>query len=99
MVTWGKTLSRDVAKYNITVNNILTGNFDTERLKQLFELQAAAKNVSPEEVLINAKSEIPMKRLGCPEEMANLVTFLASDQASYITGATIPIDGGLLKSI
>jgi len=99
VVTWGKTLSRDVAKYNITVNNILTGNFDTERLKQLFELQAAAKNISPEEVLNNAKTEIPMGRLGHPEEMANLVTFLASEQASYITGTTIPIDGGLLKSI
>ncbi|MBK7098977.1 MAG: SDR family oxidoreductase [Sphingobacteriales bacterium] len=99
VVTWGKTLSRDVAKYNITVNNILTGNFDTERLKQLFELQAATKNISPKEVLNKAKTEIPMLRLGRPEEMANLVTFLASEQASYITGATIPIDGGLLKSI
>lgn len=99
VVTWGKTLARDVAKYNITVNNILTGNFDTERLKQLFELQATAKGVLLEEIYTQAKNDIPMQRLGNPQEMANLVAFLASSQASYLTGATIPIDGGLLKSV
>ena len=86
-------------------------NRPEELIKKIYEEQGQIKDVFftacggslvdlyPGFYFINAKSEIPMKRLGCPEEMANLVTFLASDQASYITGATIPIDGGLLKSI
>lgn len=99
VVAWGKTLSRDVGKYNITVNNILTGNFDTERLTQLFELQAASQNTSLEEIIKKAEADIPLQRLGRPEELANVVTFLASEQASYVTGTSIPVDGGLLKSI
>jgi 3-oxoacyl-[acyl-carrier protein] reductase len=99
VVAWGKTLATAMAPFNITVNNILTGNFDTERLKQLFSLQAAAKNVSLETVTSLAQEGIPARRLGRPEEMGWLVTFLASDQASYITGTSIPIDGGLMKSI
>lgn len=99
VVIWAKTLSRDVAKNNITVNNILTGNFDTERLMQLFSTQANAMGVTPDIVKEHSKKDIPMQRLGKPEEMAYLVTFLASDQASYITGTSIPIDGGLLKGL
>ncbi len=99
VVTWGKTLSKDVAKHNITVNNILTGNFDTERLKQLFQLQAQAQGSSLEQVTQQAQADIPMQRLGKPEEMANLVAFLASEQASYITGTSIAIDGGLIRSL
>ncbi|GAB3421796.1 SDR family oxidoreductase [Niabella aquatica] len=99
VVAWGKTISRDVGKYNITVNNILTGNFDTERLNELFSLQAKAQNTSIEAITKTAEADIPLQRLGRPEELANLVTFLASEQASYITGASIPVDGGLLKSI
>lgn len=96
---WAKTLSRDVAKYGITVNNILTGIFDTERIKELNQLQAKAKGISIEEVLGNLKKSIPMKRIGNPEEFGYLVSFLASEYASYITGTNIPIDGGLIKSL
>ena len=99
ITTWGKTLANAVAKHNITVNNILTGNFDTERLKQLFQSQAGAKGISPDEVYKQSEAAIPMQRLGRPEEMANLVTFLSSEQASYITGTNITIDGGLIKSL
>lgn len=99
VTTWGKTLANAVAKDNITVNNILTGNFDTERLKQLFQGQADAKGVSLEEVYKQSEAAIPMQRLGTPQEMANLVAFLASEQASYITGTNIAIDGGLIKSL
>ena len=96
---WAKTLSRDVAKYGITVNNILTGIFDTERIKELNKLQAKAKGISVEEVFENLKKSIPMKRIGKPEEFGYLVSFLASEYASYITGTNIPIDGGLIKSL
>jgi 3-oxoacyl-[acyl-carrier protein] reductase len=96
---WAKALATEVAKDNITVNSILTGNFDTERLSQLISLQAKAKGVSEEEIKSYRMAAIPMKRFGRPAEYAYLAAFLASDYASYITGASIPIDGGLLKSL
>ncbi len=99
VVAWGKTLSRDLGRFNITVNNILTGNFDTERLTELFEAQAQAQNATLEEIKTKAITDIPLQRLGTAAELANVVTFLASDQAAYITGTSIPVDGGLLKSI
>ncbi|MCH5596952.1 SDR family oxidoreductase [Niabella ginsengisoli] len=99
VVAWGKTLSRDVGKYNITVNNILTGNFDTERLAELFETQAKMLHTTVEEITKKSITDIPLQRLGMPEELANVVAFLASEQAAYVTGASIPVDGGLLKSI
>ncbi|MCF6182916.1 SDR family oxidoreductase [Lutibacter sp.] len=99
VTTWAKTLSLGVAEYGITVNNILTGIFDTERIKGLNNLQAKEKRVSSETILKNLTTSIPMKRLGNPEEFGYLVSFLASDYASYITGINIPIDGGLIKSL
>lgn len=99
VVAWAKTLSKSVAKYNITVNNILTGNFDTERITELFEAQAITQNVSVTEITSRALTDIPAQRLGKPEELANVVAFLASEQAAYVTGTSIPVDGGLLKSI
>lgn len=99
VIMWAKTLSIEVAPYGITVNNILTGIFDTERIKQLNEFQAKAKNSTLEENLKVITNDIPMGRLGKPEEFGNLVAFLASNYAAYITGANIPIDGGFIKSI
>ncbi|MGN7783128.1 SDR family oxidoreductase [Niabella sp. 22666] len=99
VVAWGKTLSRDLGKYHITVNNILTGNFDTERLTELFEAQAKAGNATTEAIKAKAIADIPLQRLGTAAELANVVTFLASEQAAYVTGTSIPVDGGLLKSI
>jgi 3-oxoacyl-[acyl-carrier protein] reductase len=99
VVAWGKTLSRDLGKYHITVNNILTGNFDTERLTELFEAQAKAGNTTTEAIKEKAIADIPLQRLGTAAELANVVTFLASEQAAYVTGTSIPVDGGLLKSI
>jgi len=99
VISWAKTLATDVAKDNITVNNILTGYFDTERIRDLIKVQAAAKKVSEEEMNATMQSNVPMKRFGKPEEYGYLAAFLASDQAAYITGTNIPIDGGLLKSI
>ncbi len=99
VVAWGKTLSRDLGKYNITVNNILTGNFDTERLNELFEAQAREGNTTTKEIKAKAIADIPLQRLGTAAELAHVVTFLASEQAAYVTGTSIPVDGGLLKSI
>ena len=98
VVTWAKTLSRDVAEHQITVNNILTGYFDTERIAQLNAKKAEQLGIKLEEVRANMEEQVPMKRIGKPEEYGALVAFLASEQASYLTGSNIPLDGGLLRS-
>lgn len=95
---WAKTLSTEVGEYHITVNNILTGNFDTERIEQLISEQSRTSGVSKEDIRMARTDKIPLKRFGKPEEFGNLVAFLASDLAAYITGSAIPIDGGLLRS-
>ncbi len=99
LVTWAKSLSVDIAMDNISINNILTGYFDTERIKQLNAKKAEKAGVEASMVRAEMEASVPMKRIGNPEELANLACFLASDQASYITGTSIPIDGGLLKSL
>ena len=99
VVTWAKSLAIDVAQDGITVNSVLTGYFDTDRIAQLNTKKAEKMGISPEEVLSAMEDKVPMKRIGKPAEYGYLVTFLASDQAAYITGTNIPIDGGLLKSM
>lgn len=99
LVTWAKSLATDVGEFQITVNSILTGFFDTQRIAQLNAKKAEQLGISEEEVLADMKSKVPLKRIGDPKEYGYLVTFLASDNAAYITGTQIPIDGGLLKSL
>ena len=99
VTSWGKTLSIESGKHNITVNNILTGFFNTQRLNQLNSEKAKKFNVSNEEVFDKMSEMVPLKRIGKPEEFGYLVAFLASDYADYINGTNIPIDGGLLKSM
>jgi len=99
VVTWGKSLASDVGKYNITVNSILTGYFDTERMTQLNATKAKGLQISLEEVRNHMEARVSLKRIGNPCEYGYLVAFLASDNAAYITGTAIPIDGGLLKSV
>ena len=99
LVTWSKTLSVDIAKFNITINNVLTGYFNTERLKQLNSKKAEKLGINISKIEDKIKDTIPMKRFGNSEEYANLVCFLASEKSDYITGINIPIDGGLMKSL
>ena len=98
VVAWGKSLSVDLGSDGITVNSILTGYFDTERIKELNKEKSKSLNNSEAEVLDKMKSLVPASRLGQPKEYGYLISFLSSDNASYINGASIPIDGGLLKS-
>lgn len=95
VMTWAKTLSNEVARHNITVNNILTGYFDTARIQDLITHEAQKMNTSEDEIKRARENKIPMKRLGKPEEYGHLVAFLASEYAAYLTGANIPLDGGL----
>jgi 3-oxoacyl-[acyl-carrier protein] reductase len=94
---WAKTLANEVAVHQITVNNILTGFFDTERITSLIDNEAKLTGQSTTAIRNRRANEIPMRRLGKPEEYGYLVAFLASDYAAYLTGASIPLDGGLTK--
>ena len=96
---FSKTLADEVAKENILVNNIAPGYLMTDRMMEVVESRANSDNISVDEAMNGLTSMIPMGRVGRPEELANLVVFLASDAASYITGATIQVDGGVIRSM
>ncbi len=99
VIGFAKTLSNEVAKYNITVNNVAPGYTLTNRIYDLAVNRGKQNNKSHEEVLIEMAREIPINRLASPEEIASVVLFLASNKASYITGNTVQVDGGLTKGI
>lgn len=99
LVSWAKTLSVQVAPFGITVNNVLTGLFETQRLIALMQREADEKGISFEIVRKQKIATVPVGRLGKPEEYGYLVAFLASDKAAYITGTSIQIDGGVMKSL
>lgn len=94
---WAKTLSNQVGKYNITINNVAPGYTLTARLYELAVNRAKQSGDSHEHVLASMANEVPMKRLGRPDEVASLIVYLASEQAGYITGSTIAVDGGVIK--
>lgn len=96
---FARTLANEIASFGITVNNVLPGFTATQRLNELAENLAASNRVDKSEVRAQWESQIPSGRLGEPRELAALVAFLASERAAYITGASIPVDGGWVKSL
>ena len=99
IVGFAKSLSNEVGNHNITVNNVAPGLTLTNRLYELAVIEAKKENKSHEEVLADMAKRVPLNRLAAPEEIANVVVFLASKQASYVTGTTIQVDGGFVKGI
>ena len=96
---FARTLANEVAANAITVNNILPGYTRTERLDELAEMMATKQGISPDEFRSKWEKEIPMGRLGEPRELAALAAFLVSERASYITGTSIQVDGGWIRSL
>lgn len=98
VTAFAKTISNQVGKYNITVNNVAPGYTLTARLYELAVSRAKAMGESHEHVLASMAADVPLKRLARPDEVAAAILFLASEQAAYITGLTIPVDGGVTKA-
>jgi 3-oxoacyl-[acyl-carrier protein] reductase len=96
---WSKTLAGEVARHGITVNMILPGRIDTDRVRELDGIRAEKTGASVEDVQAASRNDIPAGRYGKPEEFAAVAVFLASTKASYVTGASIRVDGGMIKGL
>jgi 3-oxoacyl-[acyl-carrier protein] reductase len=96
---FARTLANEVAPDGVTVNNVLPGYTRTERVEELADSNAAKEGLTRGDVLARFEREIPMKRLGEPDELAALTAFLASERASYITGQSIVVDGGWIRAL
>ncbi|MFF3373572.1 SDR family oxidoreductase [Streptomyces sp. NPDC002680] len=99
LVGWNKTLAREVGAYGITSNLVVPGRIATGRITQLDEAKAAREGRPVADVSAESVASIPVGRYGRPAEYADMIAFLASPRAGYITGSTIRIDGGLIASV
>lgn len=99
VVGFARSLATELAPHRITVNCVAPGYTRTERVVELNAANAAREQISPEAVEQRLVASIPMKRLGEPHEIGSLIAFLASDRAAYITGTTLQVDGGFVRSL
>jgi 3-oxoacyl-[acyl-carrier protein] reductase len=99
VASWAKTLANELGQFNITVNNILPGFTDTERLKSLVEQNALKAQKDEKEIVRQMLEEIPAGRFGTAEEVAAVGAFLATPAAAYVNGVSIQVDGGRTGSI
>ncbi|MBB3289239.1 MULTISPECIES: SDR family oxidoreductase [Rhizobium] len=99
LVGWSKTLAGEVGRDGVTVNIVLPGRIATQRITFLDEQRAKREGRSVEDVSAQSTASIPVGRYGDPQEYADVVTFLASTRASYVTGSVLRIDGGLIASV
>jgi 3-oxoacyl-[acyl-carrier protein] reductase len=96
---FARTLANEVGPFGITVNNVMPGYTRTQRVDDLAARNAALRGTSPDAELAVWERQIPMGRLGEPHEFAATVAFLASERASYVTGASVAVDGGWIRTI
>jgi 3-oxoacyl-[acyl-carrier protein] reductase len=97
LANWGKTLATEVAADGVTVNTLMPGSFWTERTQSLIQADVQSTGIPLQTLVDQEQAQIPVGRYGNPEEFGAVAAFLASPLASYVTGAMIPVDGGLLK--
>ncbi len=96
---FARTLANEVASFGVTVNNVMPGYTRTQRVEELATKIGEQRNITPDEAVADWAAQIPMGRIGEPREFAALVAFLASERASYMTGTSIPVDGGWIKAL
>lgn len=96
---FAKTLANEYGSYNVLVNTVCPGYTLTERLTELAEARARSAGTTPQEILRTMEQAVPVRRIGKPEEIADLVAFLCSERAGYIAGTVIQVDGGLCKGL
>ena len=99
VANWAKSLSIELGGFGITVNNLLPGLIQTERLQELIDLRAVSSGIPQAKVAAQMAASIPVGRIGAPSDLGNVAAFLASDLAAYINGINVPIDGGFLGSL
>ena len=96
---WSKSLAYELGPHGITVNNILPGYTMTDRLSKLMDSRAQDRNMDVDALIETYVEQIPAKRLATPDEIGNVVAFIATPAAGYINGINLPVDGGYLKSL
>jgi 3-oxoacyl-[acyl-carrier protein] reductase len=96
---WAKTMANELGQFNITVNNVLPGYTNTQRLQSIIENFAAKRNTSTSNIAAEMQAEIPVRRFGEAAEIAAVIAFLASPAASFVNGTSIPVDGGRTGSL
>ena len=99
VANWAKTLANELGPFGITVNNVLPGYTDTQRLQEIISDRAKAAGISKDTMMEKMKNQVPLKRFGTPAEIGAAVAFLASPAAAFITGSNLTVDGGRTKSL
>ena len=99
VANWSKTLASELAPFGITVNNVLPGATETQRLKNIITAKAEKSGITENKVTEAMKANIPASRFGQPEEVGAAIAFLATPAAAYVNGINLPVDGGRLKNL
>lgn len=99
VASWAKTMANELGVFGITVNNVLPGFTNTERLDQIIQQQALKTNQDSDTIAEKMKTDVPLRRFASASEIAAAVAFLASPAAAYISGINLPVDGGRTKSL